>query len=206
MKKTILGAALTFVLTAVVFAQSVSNFNITEKKVLEAQTAWCGALVKINETKEKGGDYKKVASEIIDAAYFYQNGPVLFKPTLTTGAQTFRMDKEGALAYFVGGNSNFKDDNGFALKGWKRCESKPRAFVLSGDVAISMGNVHIWNAKGEETIVDKTWGYKMDEKGNLRIVLHHSSLPYKPANNVAITEVKDVKKEKKKNKTSANDK
>lgn len=186
MKNLILGLAMIFALTTINFAQQkVSNFNITEQMVANAQKAWCGALVKINETKEKGGDYKKTASEIIDAAYFYQNGPVLFKPTLTTGEQTFRMDKEGALAYFVGGNDKYKGDTGFALKGWTKCESKPRAFVLDGDTALSMGNVHMWNAKGEETVVDKTWGYKLDKDGNLRIVLHHSSLPYKPNNTVA---------------------
>lgn len=181
MKNLFLSLAMLFALTTVGFAQSVSNFNITEKMVNDAQKAWCGALVKINMTKEQGADYKKVASDIIDAAYFYQNGPVLFKPTLTTGEQTFRMDKEGALAYFVGGNDKYKADTGFALKGWQKCESKPKAFVLDGDTAISMGNVYMWNAKGEETVVDKTWGYKLDKDGNLRIVLHHSSLPYKPA-------------------------
>lgn len=161
-------------------AQTVTNYNVTEKKVAEAQKAWCSALVQINETKEKGGDYKKIASDIIDAAYYYQHGAVLFKPTLTTGEQTFRMDKEGALAYFVGGSSKYADDTGFALKGWKRCESKPRGIILDGETALSMGNVHMWDANGKETIVDKTWGYKLDDKGNLRIVLHHSSLPYKP--------------------------
>lgn len=181
MKNLILGFVFVIALSTVGISQTVISFDITQAKVIEAQKAWCGALVKINETKEMGGNYTQVASDIIDAAYGYQNGIVLFKPTLTTGEQTFRMDKEGALAYFVGGNAKYKDDGGFALKGWKKCESKPRGIILSGDTAISMGNVHMWNAKGEETVVDKTWGYKMDDKGNLRIVLHHSSLPYKPA-------------------------
>jgi hypothetical protein len=26
--------------------------------------------------------------------------------------------------------------------------------------------------------VDKTWGYQKDDEGNVRIILHHSSLPY----------------------------
>lgn len=180
MKNLIVISIMTAALCASAVAQQIGNFNITEKMVKDAQTAWCGALVQINDTKEKGGDYMKTASDIIDAAYFYQAGPVLFKPTLTTGEQVFRMDKEGAMAYFVGGNAKFKSDSGFAIKGWKKCESKPRAFLLDGDMAISMGNVHIWNAKGEETVVDKTWGYKLDDKGNMRIVLHHSSLQYKP--------------------------
>jgi hypothetical protein len=189
MKKDIYQTARSFVLGVVMvfalavtasYAQTVTAYNITEKMVLDAQKGWCNALVQINQTKEKGGDYKKVASDIIDAAYGYQWGAVLFKPTLTTGEQTFRMDREGAHAYFVGGNAKYKDDSGFALKGWQRCESKPRGIVLSGDTAISMGNVRMWDKNGSETVVDKTWGYRLDEKGNLRIILHHSSLPYKP--------------------------
>ena len=31
---------------------------------------------------------------------------------------------------------------------------------------------------GQVTKVDKSWGYKLDNLGKLRIVLHHSSLPY----------------------------
>ncbi len=162
------------------FAQSVTNFNITEKMVLEAQQAWGAGLVKISETHSNDGNYRKVASEIIDAAYNYQNGEVLFKPTLTTGEQTFRLDKEGALAYFVGGNPNYKDDKGFALKGWTRYEIKNKGIILNGNTAITMGNVHLFDKNGNETIVDKTWGFKMDENGKLRIILHHSSLPYKP--------------------------
>lgn len=185
MKNLVFGLIALMGLSTVGFAQSVSNFNISEAKVIEAQKAWCGALVKISETKEKGDDYKKVAADIIDAAYYYQNGIVLFKPTLTSGDQVFRMDKEGALAYFVGGNSKYSSDTGFALKGWKKCESKPRGIILSGDTAISMGNVHFWDKDGKETIVDKTFGYKLDDKGDLRIILHHSSLPYSPAKTVA---------------------
>ncbi len=181
MHKLFLSTVLTLALSAVGFSQTVTSYDITEAKVKEAQKGWCSALVKINETKESGGNYSQVASDIIDAAYGYQSGIVLFKPTLASGEQTFRMSKEGALAYFVGGSSKYKGDDGFALKGWKRCESKPSGIILSGDTALSMGNVHMWNAKGEETVVDKTWGYKMDDEGNLRIVLHHSSLPYKPA-------------------------
>ena len=178
----ILSVAMLFALTTLGFGQSVTNFNITEKMVIDAQIGWCSALIQIGEAKGKGGDYKKAASDIIDAAYNYQNGIVLFKPTLTTGDQVFRMDKEGALAYFIGGNAKYAGDTGFALKGWKKCESKPRGIILTGDTALSMGNVHFWDKDGKETVVDKTWGYKIDDKGRMRIVLHHSSLPYIPAN------------------------
>ena len=34
------------------------------------------------------------------------------------------------------------------------------------------------NKKGEVTIVDKNWGWVKDDKGQLRIVLHHSSFEF----------------------------
>jgi hypothetical protein len=182
MKKIVLGFAMIFTLTTMGFAQAtVVNFNITEQMVMDAQKAWCNGLIGIGASKDRGADYTKFASTVIDVAYNYQNGVVLFKPTLTVGEQVFRMDKEGALAYFVGGNPKYPNDTGFALKGWRKCESKPRGIILNGDTALSMGNVHMWDKDGKETVVDKTWGYVMDDKGSLRIVLHHSSLPYNPS-------------------------
>jgi len=43
-----------------------------------------------------------------------------------------------------------------------------------------MGNVYFGSADGTITKVDKTWGYYKGEDGVVRIVLHHSSLPYSP--------------------------
>lgn len=153
--------------------------NISEAEVLNAQRAWGEALVKISMDYETGGlaKAKATADAVLDAAYGYQYGPVLFKPTLTTAPQTFRTTKEGALAYFVGDNKNFPDDKGFALKGWRAVEIQNIAIQLRGDTALSMGNVILTDKNGKVTTVDKTWGYTRDDKGALRIVLHHSSLP-----------------------------
>lgn len=175
-----------FALTTISFAQEVvyghkaTNFNITEEMVINAQKAWAESLLKISKTHADGGDYKKVASDAIDGGYNYQNGIVLFKPTLTTGDQTFRLDKEGALSYFVAGNPKYKNDTGFALKGWTRYVTKNSGIILNGSTAISMGNIYLYDKNGNETVVDKTWGFKMNEFGELKIILHHSSLPYKP--------------------------
>ncbi len=164
------------------FAQkaAVKNNSITQEEVLAAQQAWGKALVQISQDFEKGGIAKatETAKSVLDAAYGYDDGPVLFKPTLTSGAQTFRTTYEGALAYFVGNNSKFPQDSGFALKGWRKTEIKNSALYLNGDLAISMGNVMITNKDGQVTTVDKTWGYKKDTDGKIKIVLHHSSLPY----------------------------
>ncbi len=45
---------------------------------------------------------------------------------------------------------------------------------------MTMGNVFLYDKKGQVTKVDKTWGFKKDAQGKLRIVLHHSSLPFTP--------------------------
>lgn len=165
----------------VVPGHKMTNFNITEEMVINAQKAWAESLLRISKTHMDGGDYRRVASEELDKGYNYANGIVLFKPTLTTGEQTFRLDKEGALAYFVGGNEKFKNDSGFALKGWVKYVTKNSGIILNGSTAISMGNIYLYDKDGNETVVDKTWGFKMNELGELKIILHHSSLPYKPA-------------------------
>jgi len=158
----------------------VYNANVTEAEVLAAQTAWCNALVAISKTGEEKGQAaaKQLAGEVLDAAYGYNLGPVLFKPTLTVAPQTFRTTREGALAYFVGDDPNFKSDTGFALKGWTACRAENAAIHINGDVATTMGNVIITGKDGKLTTVDKTWSFKKTDDGKLRIVLHHSSLPY----------------------------
>lgn len=158
----------------------VVNTNITEAEVLAAQQAWGDALVSISRDNEAGGleRARGTASAVLDAAYGYNMGPVMFKPTLTQAPQTFRTTREGALAYFVGGDKAYPNDSGFALKGWRKVEVKNEGIHIHGDVAMTMGNVTLTDKDGKRTTVDKTWAYKKDDAGKLRIVLHHSSLPY----------------------------
>jgi hypothetical protein len=159
---------------------SVVNRAITESEVLAAQKAWGEALVAISTTYETKGikAAKALAEKVIDGAYGYQYGTVLFKPTLTVAPQTFRTTRAGALAYFVGGDPAFPADTGFALKGWRKVEIKNAAILISGNTATTMGNVMITNKDGKVTTVDKTWQFTKDDSGKLRIILHHSSLPY----------------------------
>jgi hypothetical protein len=140
-----------------------------------AQRAWCDALLAIGSAPEP----RRAAEGVLDSAYNYAAAPVLFKPTLTYGKQTFRFERQGALAYFVGGDPAYPDDKGFALKGWKTCRADVREVFIRDSVAIAMGNVYFTDGHGGEVMVDKTFGYVRDGK-NLKIVLHHSSLPYKP--------------------------
>lgn len=166
--------------TAAIAQTTVVNQAVTEAEVLAAQRAWCGALVDISTVGAAQGQAaaKALAEKVIDAAYGYQMGAVLFKPTLTVAPQTFRTTRAGALAYFVGGDSAFPKDTGFALKGWTKCDIANSAIFIAGDSATTMGNVSITGKDGKVTTVDKTWKFVKDDAGKLRIVVHHSSLPY----------------------------
>lgn len=153
---------------------------ITKAEVEAAQRAWGDALVAIATEYDRNGHAaaKRLAEQVIDSAYGYNMGPVLFKPTLAAAPTTFRTTRDGALSYFVGGDSNFPGDSGFALKGWRSYKINNADILLKGNTATSMGNVMVTDSKGNTTTVDKTWGYVRGPDGKLRIVLHHSSLPY----------------------------
>ena len=159
---------------------------ITYDEVNAAQQAWCDALVKIGQLKEEGGDYKTFADQVLSSAYNYDNGKVFFKPTLAFGDQTFRNDKKGALAYFVGGDPDYPNDKGFALTPWVKARydnagPNNEGIQIYGSVAITMGNVWVTGKDGKEVMVDKTWVFKKGKDGKLRIIVHKSSLPFNPS-------------------------
>lgn len=157
--------------------------SISEEDLSNARTAWGDALVAIAKAFEEGGigQARELASTILDTAYGYDLGPVLFKPTLASGEKTFRTTKDGALSYFVGHDDTYPLDSGFGIKGWREVSSETAAHFIQGDVAMWMGWVIMTDKDGGVTKVDKTFGYKKGADGSLKIVLHHSSLPYDPA-------------------------
>lgn len=120
---------------------------------------------------------KATASKCIDDLYAYGVGGVLFKPT-KAAANQFRLNKEDALSYFVTGG--IKEDHGFALQPWSAVKFENAKTIIDSDSAISMGNYYFKDAKtNKEVKVEYTFGYIKDANGNLKINLHHSSLPYK---------------------------
>lgn len=160
------------------------SLPISEDDVNSAQTSWCNALVKIGQVSSDGGDYKAIASLLIDELYDYQDGTVFFKPTLAFGANAFRSTKAGALSYFVGDNPEFPDDKGFALKRWVEVRYDNNAaengIQIHGDIAITMGNFYLTNSAGEEITVEKTLAFRRCSDGKLRLCVHKSALPYDP--------------------------
>jgi hypothetical protein len=168
-----------------VYVEEGAKTVITYEEVNAAQQAWCDALVKIGQIKEEGGDYKAYANEVLSTAYNYDSGKVFFKPTLAYGDQTFRNDKKGALAYFVGGDPDYPNDKGFALTPWVKARydnagANNQGIQIYGSIAITMGNVWVTGKDGKEVMVDKTWVFKKGKDGKLRIIVHKSSLPFSP--------------------------
>lgn len=156
--------------------------RISEAEVIAAAEAWGKGLVSISVAYDGNENNfekaKAVASAFIDKAYGYDLGPVLFKPTLTREPQTFRKTKVGAMAYFVGHDKAYPYDDGFALLPWRSVTYKPVGIQINGAVASTMGKLELRDAEGNPTVVDKTWVFKKDERGALRIIVHHSSLPF----------------------------
>jgi len=168
-----------------VYVEEGAQTIITYDEVHAAQQAWCDALVKIGKLKEEGGDYKAYAEQVLSDAYNYDYGKVFFKPTLAFGNQTFRTDKKGALAYFVGGDPDYPNDKGFALNPWVAARydnigEKNEGIQIYGSVAITMGNVTVTGKDGKDVMVDKTWVFKKGKDGKLRIIVHKSALPFSP--------------------------
>jgi len=152
--------------------------TINENELADARVAWGNGMISISKAYEKSGidDATIVANEMLDQLYGFEFGPVLFKPTLAKEIQ-FRNSKDAALSYFIGNNSNFSEDNGFALKGWSNVKWENSGIQLFENIAIAMGNYYFTNNEG--TIkVEFSFVYKKDNNGDLRIILHDSHLPY----------------------------
>ena len=91
--------------------------DITKQQVIDAQKAWGDGIVRISAAHTQDQDYVTVATNHIETLYGYEQGAVLFKPTLAAQAQ-FRSSFAGALSYFVASNNECPEDKGFAIKGW----------------------------------------------------------------------------------------
>lgn len=150
--------------------------KITEEMVNEAQQKWADGLVAIGKAYQEGNDYEEEASKMIDDRYGFQDGVVLFKPTKTS-EENFRLTKEDALSYFVGGAH--EEDEGFALTPWSNVRFENEATIIDSDSALASGLYYFTSAEtGEETEVEYTFGYYLDSDGVLKIQLQHSSLPF----------------------------
>jgi len=155
---------------------------ITENELFDTIHAWGNGIINISNAYEEKGIQQaiSVANSMLDDIYGFEFGPILFKPTLSGGSQTFRQTKAGALSYFVGHNANFPNDAGFAIKNWCEVKYETSAIILENNIAMWMGWKFFTNKDGDQIKVDKSIGFKKTSHNALKIILHHSSLPYQP--------------------------
>jgi len=156
-----------------------AGIAVHQDEVVAALQKFGDGIVEIGATFSSNGDYRKKAGDVIDSLYAYDVFPVLLKPT-KAAQQPFRTTREGALSYYVGGNEDFPEDHGFAINPWVGVSFEDLRVSCQGSTATAMGTYRFADAAGEVTDAEFTIGYRRDQSGNLRIVLHHSSLPFKP--------------------------
>lgn len=160
--------------------QTKTEIIINKQEVLDIQKKWGDGIIKIGKIYSEKGDYKTAALNQIDELYGYNMGIVLFKPTMASQKQ-FRTDKDGAMSYFIGGNPNYPEDHGFAIKPWSNVRWETIGITIVGNMAVAMGNYYFTPAKGgHEVKVEYSFAFTKDKNGKLRIILHDSHLPYTP--------------------------
>ena len=149
--------------------------NIQE--IEKAQEKWGNGIVKIGELKDTIKECRMFTLDFISKMYDYENGIVQFKPTKASEAQ-FRGDVKAALSYFIGSDSDFSEDSGFALNPWVNVDFENNSINIINDIAIAMGNYFFTDNNGEKTKVEYSFVYKKNNQEDLKIILHHSSLPF----------------------------
>ena len=150
---------------------------INKEQILQAQKEWGDGIVKIGSLKNDRPACEKFTNEFLDKLYAFDLGKVLFKPTKAAKFQ-FRADKKSALSYFIAGDDNFAEDAGFALNSWQEVIfADDFNMILEENRAIIMGNYYFIDMDNNKVKVEYTFSYRL-YKQQLKIDLHHSSLPF----------------------------
>ena len=152
---------------------------ISLKDIENIQKEWGDSLVRLGSLKNNRVACEKEVELLINKLYGYKNGTVLFKPTKAKEDQ-FRPTFEGAKSYFIGENNDFSEDSGFALQPWTNVRFENASVILNDNNALAMGNYFFTQINGSVVKVEYTFGYFLNENNNLKINLHHSSLPFNP--------------------------
>ena len=150
---------------------------ITKEQVIKAQNQWAKTIIKLSSIKENNA-CKKLTIEFLNELYYFEIGPVLFKPTMAK-SQQFRNTKEMALSYLIGGEDSVcEEDEGFVKKVvWTNIKFENNNLILENIRAIAMGNYYFQDNNGNIIKVEYTFGYQL-VNDKLKIDLHHSSFPY----------------------------
>ena len=147
-----------------------------EEDIINIQKEWASGIVKMGELSNDRNSLESFTSDFLDKIYDFDN-QVLFKPTKAANEQ-FRNTKGSAYSYFIAGdNRECQEDNGFALSNWTEILFDNSNIIINEDIAIAMGN---YTFKNEASKIKVEYSFVYKNYGNeIKIILHHSSLPYK---------------------------
>jgi hypothetical protein len=144
--------------------------------IKEAQESWGRSLVEVGAADS--WEAARARAELLIAEhYLLEDDNLLFCPT-KAAAQQFRHHSQAALAYFVGRDSDFPEDTGFALEPWCSVRFENSGLVLRPGLGAAMGNYYFGRTEGSELKVEYSFVYVRDRSGAVKIQLHHSALPY----------------------------
>ena len=138
------------------------------QEIEKAQEKWGKGIVKIGELKDSLKECRMFTIDFINKMYDYENGIVQFKPTKASDFQ-FRGDVKAALSYFIGSDSDFNEDKGFALNPWVKVDFENNSINIINDIAIAMGNYFFTDNDGGKTKVEYSFVYKKNDIGDLKI-------------------------------------
>jgi len=149
---------------------------MTEEDIINIQKEWASGIVKMGKLSNDRDSLESFTSDFLDKIYDFDN-QVLFKPTKAANEQ-FRNSKGSAYSYFIAGdNRECQEDNGFALSNWTEILFDNSNIIINEDIAIAMGN---YTFKNEASKIKVEYSFVYKNYGNeIKIILHHSSLPYK---------------------------
>jgi len=147
-----------------------------EEDIINIQKEWASGIVKMGKLSNDRDSLESFTSDFLDKIYDFDN-QVLFKPTKAANEQ-FRNSKGSAYSYFIAGdNRECQGDNGFALSNWTEILFDNSNIIINEDIAIAMGN---YTFKNEASKIKVEYSFVYKNYGNeIKIILHHSSLPYK---------------------------
>ncbi len=147
-----------------------------KEEIINIQKEWASGIIKMGRLSNDRESLESFTNDFLDKIYDFDN-QVLFKPT-KAAIQQFRNTKKSAFSYFIAGDDRMcEEDNGFALSNWTEILFDNSNIIINEDIAIAMGNYKFKNEssniKVEYSFVYKNYGEE------IKIILHHSSLPYK---------------------------
>ena len=147
-----------------------------KEDIINIQKEWASGIVKMGKLSNDRDSLESFTSDFLDKIYDFQN-QVLFKPTKAANEQ-FRNTKGSAYSYFIAGDDReCQEDNGFALSNWTEILFDNSNIIINEDIAIAMGN---YTFKNEASKIKVEYSFVYKNYGNeIKIILHHSSLPYK---------------------------